>query len=344
MNRQEQDICFISACPVMDESVYERPAEDCPLGISPAMREVEEKIQVLAPYNQTPVLIIGESGVGKEVVAQRLHEIQTSPGPFVAINCAAIPPSLIESELFGHEKGAFTGSMNTHKGVFEQANGGALLLDEIGDMPLETQAKLLRVIQEKTVVRIGGEQEIPVNLRIICATNSDLRSKVECGEFREDLYYRINVIELNIQPLRKRQEDITWLAKQFLNFHAELYSEKIKNLDGLAHQALLEYDWPGNVRELKNVIERACIMTKSPTILAQDIFPQKPAFACKEENKTLETFLKSSERTYIDTNLRENTWNIMNTATKLGISRKSLWEKMRKYELHKPSATLASVE
>lgn len=319
-------------------------SEDCPLGISSSMRQVEEKIRILAPYNQTPVLITGESGVGKEVVARRLHAMQISPGPFVAINCSAIPHSLIESELFGHEKGAFTGSVNTHKGVFEQATGGALLLDEIGDMPLATQAKLLRVIQEKIVVRLGGEKDIPVNLRIICATNCDLRSKVECGEFREDLYYRINVIELNIPSLRMRQQDIIWLAKQFLNHHAELYSGKNKKFDGLANQALLEYAWPGNVRELKNVIERACIMTTAPTIFTQDIFPQKPALTYEDEDKTLESFLESRERTYIDSNLRENTWNIMSTATKLGISRKSLWEKMKKYDLHKPSVKLTRME
>ena len=239
---------------------------DAPLGISSSMRQVEEKIQILAPYIQTPVLIVGESGVGKEVVARRLYAIQDSAGPFVAINCAAIPESLIESELFGHEKGAFTGSTNMHKGVFEQANGGTLLLDEIGEMPLATQVKLLRVIQEKVVVRLGGEKAIKVNLRIICATNCDLRAKVECGEFREDLYYRINVIELNIQPLRRRQNDIHWLANQFLAHHSILYPGKIKKVDEAASQALLEYSWPGNVRELKNIIERACIMTPGSTI------------------------------------------------------------------------------
>lgn len=309
--------------------------QDYPLGISSSMRKVEEKIQILAPYNQTPVLIIGETGVGKEVVARRLHAIQDSPGQFVAVNCAAIPHSLIESELFGHEKGAFTGSTNKRKGVFEQANNGTLLLDEIGEMPLATQAKLLRVIQEQIVVRLGGEQDIPVNLRIICATNCDLRSKVEYGEFREDLYYRINAIELNIPPIRKRQEDILLLANQFLNIHAELYSGKIKKLDRLASQALLEHSWPGNIRELKNAIERACIMTPGPTIFAQDIFPQQAELANEEENRTLKTFLQARERIYIDVTLRENNWNMMSTATTLGISRKSLWEKMKKYDMHR---------
>ncbi len=201
---------------------------DSPLGISPSMCKVEEKIQILAPYNQTPVLINGESGVGKEVAARRLHTIQDASAPFVAINCAAIPSSLIESELFGHEKGAFTGSTSTHKGVFEQANGGTLLLDEIGEMPLATQAKLLRVIQEQTVVRLGGEKAIKVNLRIICATNCDLRSKVASGEFREDLYYRINVIELYIPPLRRRLQDIHWLVNKFLDDHSKYYPGKIK--------------------------------------------------------------------------------------------------------------------
>ncbi len=309
--------------------------QDYPLGISSSMRLVDEKIQVLAPYIQTPVLISGESGVGKEVVARRLHAIQNSPGPFVAINCAAIPVSLIESELFGHEKGAFTGSTKMHKGVFEQANSGTLLLDEIGEMPLETQAKLLRVIQEQIVVRLGGEQDIPVNLRIICATNCDLRSKVECGEFREDLYYRINVIELNIKPIRNRQEDILPLANKFLNVHAEVYSGEVKKLDALASQALLEHSWPGNVRELKNTMERACIMTPGSTIFTHDIFPQQPELANEEENRTLKIFLQARERTYIDVTLRENNWNITGTATILGISRKSLWEKMKKYDMQK---------
>ncbi len=316
--------------------------QDSPLGISVAMSQVEEKIQIIAPYKNTPVLINGESGVGKEVVARRLHTIQDPADPFVAINCAAIPHSLIESELFGHEKGAFTGSTNTHKGVFEQANGGTLLLDEIGEMPLTTQAKLLRVIQEQVVVRIGGEKDIKVNLRIICATNCDLRSKVECGEFREDLYYRINVIELNIPPLRRRQEDILWLTHKFLNLHSEIYPDKTKKLDGLASQALLEYSWPGNIRELKNIIERACIMTPGYTIFTRDIFPQQVDLANEKEKKTLRDFIQTRERDYIDLALRENDWNMSNTATALGISRKSLWEKMKKYKLHKHHPLLNS--
>ena len=308
---------------------------DCPLGISAPMRKLDEKIHILAPYKQTPVLIVGESGVGKEVVARRIHAIQNSPGQFVAINCAAIPHSLIESELFGYEKGAFTGSTKRHRGVFEQANNGSLLLDEIGEMPLSTQAKLLRVIQEKTIVRIGGEQDIPVNIRIICATNCDLRSKVERGEFREDLYYRINVIELNIPPLRQRPEDIHWLVNKFLDNHTKLYAGKVKKLDSMARQEILEYSWPGNVRELKNSIERACIMTPSSTVYSSDIFSQKPEIYSEQKIRTLKDFLKNHERTYIDTILRENCWNITNTAETLGISRKSLWEKMKKYNIHR---------
>jgi len=308
---------------------------ESPLGISASIRQVEEKIQTLAPYHQTPVLIVGESGVGKEVVAQRLHAIQHSSGPFIAINCAAIPESLIESELFGHEKGSFTGSENRHKGVFEQADGGTLLLDEVGEMPLQTQAKLLRAIQEKVVVRVGGEQDIPVDLRVVCATNSDLRSKVECGEFREDLFYRINVIELHIPPLREREEDILWLANQFLIEHAELYPDKAKKLDESANQALLEYAWIGNVRELKNAIERACIMTPSLTISAEDIFPGQPAFNKADANPTLKHFLQARERIFIGLTLEANSGSIMGTASTLGISRKTLWEKMKKYDIHK---------
>ena len=311
--------------------------KDSPLGVSSSMRQIEEKIQLVAPYKNTPVLINGESGVGKEIVARRLHTIQNPSGKFVAINCAAIPYSLIESELFGHERGAFTGSTNTHKGVFEQANGGTLLLDEIGEMPLETQAKLLRVIQDHTIVRLGSEKDIKVNLRIICATNCDLRSKVGCGEFREDLYYRINVIELNIKPLRKRQEDILWLTQFFLNHHSELYPGKTKKLDALARQALLNYSWPGNVRELKNTIERTCIMTLGSTVSGHNIFPQHAEFDNKEKNITLKTFLQSRERSYIDISLKENDWHIIKTASTLGISRKSLWEKMKRYDIQKQS-------
>lgn len=304
-----------------------------PLGISSDMCKLEITLKTLAPHRQTPVLIIGESGVGKEVLARRLHEAQHVPGPFVAINCAAIPESLLESELFGHEKGAFTGAIRAHRGVFEQAIDGTLFLDEIGDMPQSSQAKLLRVLQDRAIIRVGGEQSIGINVRIVCATNTDLKRRVTQRRFREDLYYRIRVIELKIAALRERRTDIHWLASRFMAMHSRMYPDAEKTLDDSAQRALMEYPWPGNVRELKHAIERACILTPGHAISARDIVPEQTPCPNKPA-QTLNAFLHSQERKRIEIVLDENNWNIGQTATALGICRKALWQKMKKHEIH----------
>ena len=312
-----------------------------PLGISSDMCKLEKTLKTLAPHRQTPVLIIGESGVGKEVLARRLHESQHVPGPFVAINCAAIPEPLLESELFGHEKGAFTGAVRAHRGVFEQAIGGTLFLDEIGDMPQSSQAKLLRVLQERAIIRVGGEQSIDVNVRVICATNTDLQRRVTQGQFREDLYYRIRVIELKVAALRERRADIDWLARRFMAIHSRMNPDAEKTLDDSAQRALLEYPWPGNVRELKHAIERACIMTPGQAISAHDIMPEQTPCS-NEPAHTLNAFLRNQERKRIEIVLDQNNWNISQTATELGICRKALWQKMKKLDIHKQLTSVGS--
>jgi DNA-binding NtrC family response regulator len=312
-----------------------------PLGISSDMCKLEKTLKILAPHRQTPVLIIGESGVGKEVLARRLHESQHVPGPFVAINCAAIPEPLLESELFGHEKGAFTGAVRAHRGVFEQAIDGTLFLDEIGDMPQSSQAKLLRVLQERAIIRVGGEQSINVNVRVICATNTDLQRRVTQGQFREDLYYRIRVIELKVAALRERRADIDWLARRFMAIHSRMNPDAEKTLDDSAQRALLEYPWPGNVRELKHAIERACIMTPGQAISAHDIMPEQTPCS-NEPAHTLNAFLRNQERKRIEIVLDENNWNIGQTAVALGICRKALWQKMKKLDIHNQLTSVGS--
>lgn len=305
------------------------------LGISSTMQMIEANLSKLAHYKETPLLITGESGVGKEVVAQFLHKLQSKHAPFVAINCSAVPESLIESELFGHEKGSFSGAIKIHKGVFEQANGGILFLDEIGDMPLFMQAKLLRVMQERSFKRIGGERDISVSLRVIFATNKDLEQMTQEGNFREDLYYRINVIHIHIPPLRERKQDIMWLSKLFLREHQNKYPDNNLSLDQSAKEALLSHNWPGNVRELKHSIERACILSSASTIRAQDLIPTSPERTFSTNNISLKEYLESLEKEKIHSVLLEYNWCMHQTADQLNISRKSLWEKIKKYGIKK---------
>ena len=312
------------------------------LGISPAMRAIEQSIPRLAKLAST-ILITGESGAGKEHVAQLIHRHARHErnAPFVAINCGAVTESLLESELFGHEKGSFTGAAKARKGVFEQAHGGTLFLDEIGEMTLNMQVKLLRAIQERVIVRVGGETPIPVDVRLICATNRDLKKMVEENTFREDLYYRIHVIRLRIPPLRERKEDIVWFTQLFLRMCAEL-SHESHVLSPPAERALLNYDWPGNLRELKHSVERACILSTNPMLDAEAFFDDAtvPATGQHEENEsaaadsTLSEYLRDCERKFILQSLVQNHWHYGNTANALGISRKNLWEKMKKLDIH----------
>lgn len=306
------------------------PTGGMELGISPALRRIEAQLPALAGKAHT-VLITGESGVGKERVARLFHRLCPAgeAAPFVAVNCAAFPEGLLEAELFGHEKGAFTGASRSRKGVFEQADGGTLFLDEIGDMPLTMQAKLLRVIQERHVTRVGGDKAIPVNLRLVSATHHDLKTLVTQGRFREDLYYRLNVIQIHIPPLRERREDIPWLARRFLK-----ESAPDKTFSPEAEHALLIHDWPGNARELKHAIERAAILSPRTTLGVADLFEDvSPTGAGVPVS--LAEFVSQSERHYIARTLEQFGGHLGQTAQALGISRKNLWEKMKKLGLSK---------
>jgi DNA-binding NtrC family response regulator len=304
------------------------------LGLSPAMRALEDLLPRLA-QSQASVLITGESGVGKERVALKLHELQGARGPFVAANCGAFTESLLEAELFGHEKGAFTGALRAKRGLFEQAAGGTLLLDEIGDMPLSMQVKVLRAIQERQITRIGGESPITVDFRLMAATHHDLKARVEQGLFREDLYYRVNVIQIRVPPLRERREDILWLATRFLDRTAQAGDGLRLVLTPTAERALLDHPWPGNVRELKHLLERARVMASGPVLTPELLFGDSARANPPQPLDNLGDYLASRERDYILRALLSQGWQIQETANLLGISRKNLWEKMKRLEIRR---------
>jgi DNA-binding NtrC family response regulator len=301
------------------------------LGVSSALRAIEAMLPKIANSTGT-VLITGESGVGKEEVARALHRARDAEGtrPFVAVNCGALTETLLEAELFGHVKGAFTGAARDRKGLFEQADGGTLFLDEIGDMSPAMQVKLLRAIQERQVVRVGGDTPIPVDIRLICATNRDLKKMVEEGEFREDLYYRIHVIHLHIPPLRERKEDILWLTDRLLARCATEGGGVVRSLHRSAEKPMIDYPWPGNIRQLKHILERACILSTQPLLTPELLFGELPAPQEDEPDELLADHLQACERRYIESALRANRWRMAETAAVLGISRKNLWEKLRK--------------
>lgn len=301
------------------------------LGVSPQLRRIAEMLPKLAVHTSA-IMISGESGVGKEHVANELHRLADpgGMGPFVAVNCGAITESLFEAELFGHEKGAFTGAVRARRGYFEQAGGGTLFLDEIGELPLPMQVKFLRAIQERKIVRVGGEAAIPVAFRLVCASNRDLKEMVDAGEFREDLYYRINVINLRVPPLRERRQDILWFAHRFIGEFSAPASERFR-LSQRAEQALLEYPWPGNVRELKHAVERACIMATGPVLGPEAFFGEGlTTWTPRAADGNLAAYLQECERNYIAQALVLNDGHITHTAESLGISRKGLWDKMRR--------------
>ncbi|MDD5248048.1 MAG: sigma-54 dependent transcriptional regulator [Rhodocyclaceae bacterium] len=308
---------------------------DYRLGISGAMRAIESMLPRLAE-NAKSILITGESGVGKEAVARELHRVADPAAntPFVAVNCGALTESLLEAELFGYVKGAYTGAVRDKKGVFELADHGTLFLDEVGEMSPAMQVKLLRAIQERTILRVGAETPVRVSIRLVCATHQDLKKMVEEGRFREDLYYRIHVVHLHIPPLRERKEDIPWLARRLLEIWADDNADP-RTLDRCAEKALFDYPWPGNIRQLKHCLERACILSASRTLSAAQLFGDtlpavaEPAAAAG----TLNDYLQSCEREYIEGCLRANGGRIADTAAELGISRKNLWEKMKKLKL-----------
>ncbi len=307
------------------------PLPEEPDQVAPGMRPFFRQIPRLAPHRETVVLIQGESGVGKEILARHLHEALTPDAPFVAVNCAALPEHLAASELFGHEKGAFTGATRRHAGAFERAGEGVLFLDEIGDMPAELQAQLLRAIQERSFRRLGGERDLPFQGRLVCATHQDLRQAVQEGRFREDLYYRLNVVQFQIPPLRQRPADILWLAEQFIEANAARVGRvPPPAIDEATRQALLAHDWPGNVRELKNLIDRACIFCEGDALT-----PELLGLPAAAPRQGLRSAREAAERERIVQMLQAHQGQVQKAAAALGISRKTLWEKMKKLDIDK---------
>lgn len=302
------------------------------IGNSPAINEIKEIVNKTATINmETCILIQGESGTGKEIVAKMVHEGKGLDKPFVALNCAAIPQNLQESELFGHKKGAFTGAVKDKTGLTEKANGGILFLDEIGDMDLELQAKLLRVLQEKKYRPIGSTREFSFNSTIIAATNKNLKEEIERGNFRADLYYRLNIIPIYLPPLRERKEDIPLLIQFFLDEYNLKLGKNIKGFSEGAMEIMMEYSWPGNVRELKNIIERICIFQEREFVEVEDL--PKDLVVNPAANERRLNPLEASERKVIFETLNKNNWNISKTAEELEISRSTLRRKIERLEI-----------
>ena len=304
------------------------------IGESPSMKALRAQIEMAAQSNSR-VLITGESGSGKELVARLLHGMSSRSGrPFVELNCAAMPYELIESELFGHEKGSFTGAFEKKKGKFELADRGTLFLDEIGDMSLQTQSKVLRVIETQDFQRVGGNTTIKVDVRIIAATNKDLTEEVKRGKFRDDLFFRLNVVPIVVPPLREHKEDIPALVDHFVKSLAAEYGQPPKRIMADAIKSLQEYGWPGNIRELKNLIERLVIMTPSADIHAKDFhlagrLEGADYFNCRTLKQAREAF----ERDFIARKLEENSWNVSKTAEILDIERSNLHRKIKAYHI-----------
>ena len=315
------------------------------VGASPTMQRLRQLIATAGPTNGR-VLISGENGTGKELVARAIHtQSPRRDKPFVAVNCAAIPENLIESELLGHERGAFTGATVQKRGQFEQADGGTLFLDEIGDMSLNTQAKVLRVLQEQQFTRVGGIKVIKVDVRVIAASNKNLAQEIEKGHFRDDLFYRLNVLPMEVPPLRERREDIPLLVRHFLQTHAEEQGLKVKDITPDALDVLKQYDWPGNIRELRNLIERLMIMVSGSVIESSHaaMFLQSRVSApvgvpsgsshmsvlSGKHYDSLRDARNAFEREYIGRKLREHNWNVSRTADDLQIERSHLHRKIK---------------
>jgi formate hydrogenlyase transcriptional activator len=305
------------------------------VGSSPALRTVLDQVRIVAPTGAT-VLIEGETGTGKELIARAIHvHSERRHRPFVKVNCAAIPAELLESELFGHERGAFTGAVAQRIGRFESADGGTLFLDEIGEMPLHLQTKLLRVVQEQEFERVGGSRTINVDVRIVAATNRDLKGMVEESKFRADLYYRLAVFPLNVPPLRERREDIPVLARYFVQKHARRMDRKIERIPTHALEALANYDWPGNIRELQNVIERSVVLSSGPELrvaLPEMTIRSTPIVLHVRASNVAEL----SERGRILQVLKETKGMVGGTdgaAARLGLKRTTLQSRMRKYNI-----------
>jgi two-component system nitrogen regulation response regulator NtrX len=334
------------------------------VGQSPALKRVLDAVKRAAPTNAT-VLLLGESGVGKELVARTIHRNSPRTGQrFIQVNCAAIPEELIESELFGHEKGSFTGATEKQIGKFEQADRGTIFLDEVGDMSQKTQAKVLRVLQEQEVERLGSARTIKVDVRVVAATNKDLEDAIARGEFREDLYFRLNVIPIVVPPLRERREDIPALVQHFARLGADEHNLKPKRFEPAAMDALQRYRWRGNIRELRNAVERLLIMTPTDMVRLEDLprdvqaggegarpaavpvaggaasSGDAPAAAAPAQaapvsaaSGTLREFKDATERAYLVQRLRENAWNISKTAEVIDTPRSNLYKKLEQYAI-----------
>ncbi len=303
------------------------------LGTCTKMQEVFTVIRKVATTD-APVLIMGDSGTGKELVARAMHRLSVRQAdPFIVINCGAIPENLLESELFGHEKGAFTGAHIQRKGRFEMAEGGTLFLDEIGELPMTLQVKLLRFLQERVVERVGGREQIEVDTRIIAATNRDLKEAMKDGKFREDLYFRLGVILMSLPPLREREGDVILLAKAFLERYTDENRKKIKGFTDQAIEAVEQYAWPGNVRELENRIKRAVIMAEGIKITPVDLEMEAPR--TRYEGMGLKEAREILEKELLLKALSRNHGNLTKAATELGVSRPTLYDLMEKFEIPK---------
>lgn len=314
------------------------------VGQSLAMQQLRQLIETAGPTNSR-VLIGGENGTGKELVARAIHEHSArADKPFIAVNCAAIPETLIESELFGHEKGSFSGATSMKRGQFEQADGGTLFLDEIGDMSLSTQAKVLRALQEQQFTRVGGTKLMKVDVRVLAASNKDLIKEIDRGTFRDDLFYRLNVVPITVSPLRERREDIPLLVRHFMKMHSEEQGLRVKDVSPDAMEVFQQYDWPGNIRELGNLVERLMIMVpgnvidaaqaslalqvRPATVSSQQSIPAANSISVRTY-ESLRDARNAFEKEYIGRKLREHHWNISRTAEDLKIERSHLHRKIK---------------
>jgi two-component system nitrogen regulation response regulator NtrX len=319
------------------------------VGDAPLMRDLKATIERAAPTKAT-VLITGESGTGKELVAREIHRRSSRANqPFVQVNCAAIPEELIESELFGHEKGSFTGAVRKQTGKFVAADGGTIFLDEVGDMSLRTQAKVLRVLQEGEVEPVGSATVVKVDVRVIAATNKDLEEEIRAGRFREDLYYRLNVIPIRTPPLRERRDDIPILAQHFARLFSEEHNYHAKTFTPSAQKALQDSSWRGNVRELRNLIERLVIMVPSDAIDITDLpaeFFRAPAdiIAGAMRLNTLQEFKDEAEKAFIVAKLREHGWNVSKTAEAIDTPRSNLYKKIEQYNIKREAGAGMAVD
>jgi two-component system nitrogen regulation response regulator NtrX len=312
------------------------------IGRSPSLEAVRETIERVGPTDAR-VLITGENGTGKELVARAIHAASSRRSrAFVEVNCAAIPSELIESELFGHMKGSFTGAVADRAGKFEQADGGTLFLDEVGDMSLAAQAKVLRALQEGVIARIGSTKSLTVDVRVLAATNKDLAEEIAAGRFREDLYYRLNVVPIELPPLRERREDIPALVDHFVSELAGKAGVGARSVEDQAVKLLGQRDWPGNIRELRNAVERLLILSRGKSVTAADVGrllgsaaegDQAPAPA----DGTFESFKQDAERSFLSAKLREHDWNVSETARALQMPRSNLYKKIERYGLSRES-------